>query len=576
MARIRKVEIANFRGIETLEWFPSAGLNCLVGPGDSGKSTILDAIHHCLGVRRQIRFSDTDFYRLDVSNQIDISVTVADLSDSLMQLDAYGMYVRSFNPASGDIEDEPDGNTETALTINLSVNSDLEPTWTLVSERAAAQNQSRDLSWSDRIRLAPARIGISADYHLGWSRGSVLQRLSAQRPNTSSALAEAARAARITFSENSQEELQEALTTVAKTAANLGIPVGDEVKAMLDAHSVSLGGGTITLHDGYGIPLRGLGVGSTRLLIAGLQRTAAAESPIVVIDEVEHGLEPHRIIRLLDSLGAKDNNPSLQVFMTTHSPIALRELRGDQVYVVRTDTPTHEVRSVGTSDGAQSTIRLYPEAFLAISVIVCEGASEVGLLRGLDHYRTLMGEVSISALGSALVDGGGFDKLFDRASAFYGLGLRVAVVRDSDKSPSLEDQEALVTAGGKDFRWRACRTLEDELFASLSHQAIISLVDHAVEIHDAQLIDDHIKSVSSNSKSLELIKAEFSATRSVPDDSRVVLAKAAQTRKNGWFKSVSWMEDAARNIVGPDLPMADSGFKEHLDCIFQWISDTSE
>ena len=91
MARIRKVEIANFRGIETLEWFPSAGLNCLVGPGDSGKSTILDAIHHCLGVRRQIRFSDTDFYRLDVSNQIDISVTVAELSDSLMQLDAYGM-----------------------------------------------------------------------------------------------------------------------------------------------------------------------------------------------------------------------------------------------------------------------------------------------------------------------------------------------------------------------------------------------------------------------------------------------------------------------------------------------------
>ena len=339
MARIRKVEIANFRGIETLEWFPSAGLNCLVGPGDSGKSTILDAIHHCLGVRRQIRFSDTDFYRLDVSNQIDISVTVAELSASLMQLDAYGMYVRSFNPESGDIEDEPDGNTETALTINLSVNSDLEPSWTLVSERAAAQNQSRDLSWSDRVRLAPAR-GISADYHLGWSRGSVLQRLSAQRPNTSAALAEAARAARITFSENSQEELQEALTTVAETAADLGIPVGDEVKAMLDAHSVSLGGGTITLHDGYGIPLRGLGVGSTRLLIAGLQRTAAAESPIVIIDEVEHGLEPHRIIRLLDSLGAKDTNPSLQVFMTTHSPVALRELRGDRLRSTLTRLPT--------------------------------------------------------------------------------------------------------------------------------------------------------------------------------------------------------------------------------------------
>ena len=329
MARIRKVQIAHFRGIESFEWFPSAGLNCLVGPGDSGKSTILDAIRHCLGVSRQTRFTDTDFHRLDVSKHIDISLTIGELSESLMQLDNYGMYVQSYDQMSGDIEDEPDGSTETALTINLTVNSDLEPSWKLVSERAAAQNQRRDLSWADRVRLAPARIGTSADYHLGWSRGSVLQRLSEQRANTSAALAEAARAARTTFGEKSQDELQEALTTVAETAIDLGIPIGNEVTAMLDAKSVSLGGGTITLHDGNGIPLRGLGAGSTRLLIAGLQQSAAAESPIVIIDEIEHGLEPHRIIRLLDSLGAKEASPSLQVFMTTHSPVALRELEAE-------------------------------------------------------------------------------------------------------------------------------------------------------------------------------------------------------------------------------------------------------
>ena len=50
------------------------------------------------------------------------------------------------------------------------------------------------------------------------------------------------------------------------TAKELGISIGDNIKAMLDAHSVSFTGGTISLHDEEGIPLRGLGIGSTRLL----------------------------------------------------------------------------------------------------------------------------------------------------------------------------------------------------------------------------------------------------------------------------------------------------------------------
>ena len=56
---------------------------------------------------------------------------------------------------------------------------------------------------------------------------------------------------------------------------------------------------------------------------------------MILIDELEHGLEPHRIVRLLGSLGAKGESPPLQVFMTTHSPVALRELAGSQLFVVR-------------------------------------------------------------------------------------------------------------------------------------------------------------------------------------------------------------------------------------------------
>nr|WP_235669012.1 hypothetical protein [Pseudomonas syringae] len=41
---------------------------------------------------------------------------------------------------------------------------------------------------------------------------------------------------------------------------------------------------------------------------------------------MEYGLEPHRLIRFMDSLGVKDTPGPLQIFLTTHFPVALREL----------------------------------------------------------------------------------------------------------------------------------------------------------------------------------------------------------------------------------------------------------
>lgn len=62
MTRIRHVSIKNFRSIKELSWFPGPGLNCLIGPGDGGKSTVLDAIDLCLSGRRTATFTDADFH----------------------------------------------------------------------------------------------------------------------------------------------------------------------------------------------------------------------------------------------------------------------------------------------------------------------------------------------------------------------------------------------------------------------------------------------------------------------------------------------------------------------------------
>ena len=411
------------------------------------------------------------------------------------------------------------------------------------------------------------RIGAVAGYHLGWGRGSVLNRISDERADASAALAKAARDARAAFGNDAQGQLGETLGIVADTAAQLGIPVGNNVTAMLDMHSASFSGGTISLHNESGVPLRGLGVGSTRLLIAGLQRKAASETTIMLVDETEHGLEPHRIIRFLASLGAKEKEPPLQVFMTTHSPVVLRELSGSQLFVVRRQDGNHKVENLGTADDIQSTIRLYPDAFLAPSVLVCEGASEVGLVRGLDFHRVGKGETSITASGVALVDCGGGDpeRCFKRAAIFQKLGYRTAILLDGDKTVARQVQNAFTAAGGTLIIWRTGRAVEDELFLSLTDDAVGELLDLAIELHGEELVNEHIKSASNNEMDFERIQEN-----GYSPEARAVLGKASRFRKAGWFKSVTWMEDVAREIVGPDLAYVDLEFRGRINDIFAW------
>jgi len=571
MARIRLVEINHFRSINSLTWWPESGVNCLIGPGDSGKSTILDAIDLCLGARRNLALSDTDFYGLDVSQPISISLTVGDLPERLKNLDYYGECLRGCDALMGSVEDEPGKDLETVLTIRLTVTADLEPIWCLYSDRASLLDPQKMLQWKDRTSLAPVRLGHYPNSQLSWTRGSVLNRLGDERAEVGPALVNAAREARAAFGTQAAPQLAATLKKVTETAQNLGISVGTSATALLDAHAVSFGDGAISLHSEAGVPLRNLGTGSSRLLIAGLQRAAAESANIVLIDEVEHGLEPHRINLLLDSLGAKDKTEPLQVFMTTHSPAVLRELAGNQLRIVRFAAEKHEAIWVGTTDDIQATIRVFPESFLAKSVLVCEGASEIGLVRGIDRFMTGKGCKPLQALGVSYVDAGGgdADRAFIRAGVFQRLGYRVAVLQDNDKAPSTEAVKKFVDAGGFHFAWRSGRALEDELFASVPAAAVSALLVRAQELTEDGLVNNHIVTTSQGKSNLALVlqegdRGDYSAL------TRVLLGKSSRIRKAGWFKSVSKMEAVAHDILCAHWSTADADFIETINRLLRW------
>lgn len=572
MARIRRLEISNFRSIKSLDWAPSAGINCLIGPGDSGKSTILDAIDLCLGVRRSVGIADTDFYGLVITEPIVISVTLGGLPDQLLSLESYGEFLRGHDAATGQIEPEPRADIETVLTLRLEVGPDLEPSWLLYSERAQEQGLERGLAWKHRAALAPARIGNYASTHLSWSRSSVLNRLTDERPDLGAELARAARDARTGFGNQAGAQLAETLQVVTRTATALGVPVG-QAQAMLDAHAVSIGDGAIALHSQTGIPLRSLGTGSARLLMAGLQREAAQAATIALVDEVEFGLEPHRLKRLLDSLGAKDVNLPLQVFMTTHSPVALRELSGNQLFIVRSEGDRHVVRPAGATDQVQSILRTDPEAFLAKSILVCEGASEIGLARGLDQYGVEdHNQTSFFAYGGAYVNAGGStpDLCLEKALVLRRLGYNVTAFIDADKEPTPALLATLAAEGVGLLTWRAGRALEDELFICMTDAAIDSLLGYAIERIGRDVVAEHIRSKSEGQRTLEAVEAERAAQGVYAAATRELLGRAARVSKNGWFKSVSAYQHAGRMIVGPQMQNAEPGFIDVMNRLWAW------
>jgi putative ATP-dependent endonuclease of OLD family len=90
LARIRKIEIARFHSIRSFDWLPSSGVYCLIGPGVSKKSHDSRRARLLLGARRTVQFNDADFYALDVTEPMSITLAIGELDDALKNMETYG------------------------------------------------------------------------------------------------------------------------------------------------------------------------------------------------------------------------------------------------------------------------------------------------------------------------------------------------------------------------------------------------------------------------------------------------------------------------------------------------------
>lgn len=176
MAKIHTLKISNFRGLKKFEQvFGMTDFVCLIGRGDSGKTTILEAISAVLSPNWNLTFYDTDFFNGDINNSIEIEVSLYELPAKLIQESKFGLFIRGLDPKTNLIHDEIEDSDETILTIKLIVDRNLEPKWFVTNERET--QSSVEIRANDRASFNVFLVSDYIDRHFSWSKGSPLYSL---------------------------------------------------------------------------------------------------------------------------------------------------------------------------------------------------------------------------------------------------------------------------------------------------------------------------------------------------------------------------------------------------------------
>ncbi|HHL40508.1 MAG TPA: hypothetical protein ENJ37_08375 [Deltaproteobacteria bacterium] len=563
--RIRQVEIERFRGIKELKWCVDGDIVCLIGPGDATKTTILDAIELALSPRWNIPFDDTDFYDADTSEPIVIRVTVGDLPEEFKSDAKYGLEARGWSP-SGELHDEPEQEDEMVLTIQLRVEPSLEQSWAVVNDR---NPEGKHITAKDREKLGCARLGDYLDRHFSWSRGSILSRLTGEADSLSGILAEAGRAARSALADVPHEKLsslRQAALRARQAGKEMGVAPTAEYKPHLDVQAVSVGLGGVSLHDGE-VPLRRAGLGTRRLLAVAMQREVAKAGGPTLIDEVEHGLEPHRIRRLIRVLSANDGALGRRhVLMTTHSPVVLGELNAQDIRIVRHEHGVTKVYSV--PEDLQPIVRKASEAFLARKVIVCEGKTELGFCRGLDAWWSRDGRPSFALAGIALADGGGSEAT-RVTKALADLSYDVLFLGDSDQ-PIDPDQNALEQAGVKVLLWDGDTAIEQRIGLDLPWDGVVDVVNLAMNVWGEDSVRDAIATrlEAHSERKLTNNPSDWLGLGPNDDDFRKAIGDAA--KKKGWFKRVDLAEDLSEIVIKYYVNIKETDLGQKIAALQKW------
>lgn len=447
---------------------------------------------------------------------------------------------------AGEIASEPFDGFEQCLVVELSIDIDFEPTWSIIRP----DGSSTPLRASIRRKLGVSKLDERVDTHLRWSRNSALGKVSRGTNGAEAALRDATQAARNALNELSvPADFTSVLDEIKAGARALGAADYSDMAPGLDV-SRGDGYGSLALYS-ENVPIHRYGLGTRRLTSLAIQKLGATDKSTLLIDEAESGLEPHRVIGLIEAL--RSDEEISQALLTTHSSNAVESCSAAEIAILANRNGI--ARCSFVPEELEGLHRSNPSPFLARSIIVVEGQTEEGLYRAFAEYHDKKaraeGKPTLAARGVCICQGNGGANAVSKAIGFASLGYKVALLVDADDSDTNDKLESATQSGVYIFSWPIGWSTESAIFDALEKEQISQLL--------AFIVDEGIVSperVNSDFSNNELGTFDPSSPGacwlSMPEEAiRKILVTSASKRK-GWFKSVpasielgKWLIDTA-------------------------------
>lgn len=460
-AIIRRLSISHFRGLANLVWRPGPSVNLILGGGDVGKTTILDAIGLVLSPVNPSTLSDTDYFGRGIETGFEIEIVISLPTDS-----AISAQVRPAWPWAWDGKDPVvpalDGDAgEPVYCLRVRGTEDLE----LVYEVLQPDGSTDSLPVTLRRSIGLVRLSGDDrnDRDLRLVQGSALDRLLSDKGLRSRLASELAAAE---VKDVLGDQAKKALTDLDKTFSERSLPAGLDL-SITGGQGASIAAlvGLTADRNGVPLPLASWGAGTRRLAALAIAEQRQGDRPVTIVDEVERGLEPYRQHALVEKL----QNSGAQVFVTTHSPDAIAAASKASLWYV-----DHKGQ-IGPLDANKIARHRAsdPNAFLARFTIVAEGLTEVGFASVL--LDRALG-VSLTQFGVHISNGGGHEYTLDLLEALGAGGLSFGGFADDEDGKHPMRWKALEeTLGPVLFRWpKGC--LEENVFGVTPDEMLEALM----------------------------------------------------------------------------------------------------
>ena len=401
-------------------------MNVLLGGGDVGKTTILDAIGLLLSPTNPATLCDTDYFDRAIAEGFVIEAVVALPADSGIHRQGRSSWPWEWNgkePIVPSISKPGEATGRPVYRLRVSGHEDFE-----ISHEIVQPDGSTDfLSTSLRRSIGLVRLSGDDrdDRDLRLVSGSALDRLISDKTLRSRLANEVAKS---DVSSELSEESKLILQSLDKTFHARHLPEGLDLEITGgQGFSIAALVGLTALRSGVRLPLASWGSGTRRIAALTISEQKQGEAPVTIVDEIERGLEPYRQRSLMDKLQTGKS----QVFITTHSPSSLSAASKASLWYVDHSGTVGALKSKEVDRHREYD----PETFLARLTVVAEGATEVGFVK--EMLERSIGP-NLEMYGLHITDGRGHESCLGLLEALSEGGLHFGGFVDDEGKHSME------------------------------------------------------------------------------------------------------------------------------------------